>query len=190
MGLDISLHANAQPLTMQQPAQILLLLSVLCVLKPVMSGKKVLRVKEIASSVVGGELSTTVRTKKRVGKQDVKTLMRKNVALRAQELTRGKRTSNSIFEQLCDDFPSQNLKKNFVCKQLKDYRQQLAKGILSEAMEWSRNRKNCRRGCEKFDVEVAEKLIRVNDKYWGKLLKEEEGINVSPRTICTWSKVL
>ena len=59
-------------------------------------------------------------------------------------------------------------------------------------------RKNCGRGCEKYDVEVAEKLIRANDKYRGKLsfkklagkLKEEEGINVSPRTICTWSKAL
>ena len=176
----------------------LLLLSVLCVLKPVMSGRKVLRVKEIASIVVGGELSTPVRTKKRVGKQDIKTPMRKNVALRAQELTRGKRMSNSVFEQLCDDFPSQNRKKNFVRKQLKDYRQQLAQGIPSEAMEWSRKRKKCGRGCEKCDVEVAEKLIRVNDKYWGILsfkklagkLKEEEGIDVSPRTICTWSKAL
>ena len=94
-----------------------------------MSGRKVLRVKEIASSIVGGE---------RVGKQDVKTPMRKNVALRVQELTRGKQMSNSVFEQICDDFPSQNLKKNFVRKQLKDYRQQLAHGIPSEAMEWSR----------------------------------------------------
>ena len=72
--------------------------------------------KEIASSVVGGELSTPVRTKKRVGKQDVEMPMRKSVALRAQELTRGKRMSNSVFEQLCDDFPSQNLKKKFVRK--------------------------------------------------------------------------
>ena len=52
--------------------------------------------------------------------------------------------------------------------------------------------------CENFHFEVAEKLIRVNDKYWGKLsfkklagkLKEEEGVDVSPRTICTWSKAL
>ena len=140
----------------------LLSLSVLCVLKPVMSGGKVLRVKEIASSVVGGELSTPVRTKKRVGKQDIKTPMRKNVALRAQQLTRGKRMSNSVFERLCDDFPSQNPKKNLVRKQLKDYQQQLTQGILSEAMEWARKRKKCGHGCEKIDVEVAEKLIRIN----------------------------
>ena len=76
--------------------------------------------------------------------------------------------------------------------------QQLVQGIPSEAMELSRKRKNCGRGCEKFDVEVAEKLIRVNDKYWGKLsfkklagkLKEEEGIDVSHSTICTWSNAL
>ena len=46
--------------------------------------------KEIASSVIGGELSTPVRTKKRVGKQDVEMPMCKSVALRAHELTRGK----------------------------------------------------------------------------------------------------
>ena len=114
----------------------------LSVLKPVISGRKVLRVKEIASSVVGGELLTPERTKKRVGRQHVKTPMRNNVALGAQELTHGTRMSNSVFEQLCDDFPSQNLKKNFVRKQLKDCRQQLAQGVPSEAMEWSRKRKN------------------------------------------------
>ena len=53
-----------------------LLISVLCVFNPVMFGRKVLKVKEIASSIVGGELATPVRTKKHVGKQAVKTPIR------------------------------------------------------------------------------------------------------------------
>ena len=93
-----------------------------------MARKKQDSLKAIATQVVKPKESQATPAKKRVGRQDVKTPVRKDVTLRAEELTHGGRLTEAAFAQLKKDFPTQDLKKNFITKQLKMYREEKAEG--------------------------------------------------------------
>ena len=154
-------------------------------------------VKDIAARVVKLKKKDKPVEKPRTGQKDVKTPMRKDVTLRAEELTPGGRLTLASFTKLAADFPGQNLKRNFVGKQLKWYREQKERGIPLAHMPWSRKRKNCGRGCYKFTPATARKLIEINNKHWGALSYKrlagklkEAGIDVVPETVRTWSKEL
>lgn len=62
----------------------------------------------------------------RTGRQDVRTPARKDVTLRAEALSAGGRLTKVAFELLRQEFPEQDLKKNFVLRQLKSYREQIS----------------------------------------------------------------
>ena len=134
-----------------------------------MAERRPIRVKDIATRVVKAKERAKPVDKPRSGRKDVKKPMCKDVTLRAEELTRGGRLTISSLAQLNEDFPDQNLKRNFVGKQLKWYRTQKSEGIPLARMDWSRKRKHCGRGCYKFTAAIAQKLININNKYWGAL---------------------
>lgn len=74
---------------------------------------------------------------------------------------------------------------------------QLKEGQTVPTMEWGRKRKECGWGVQKFSVEIAEKLININNRHWGSLSFKrltsklrEEGVHVSPQTVRTWCKEL
>lgn len=155
------------------------------------------RVKDIASQVVKRKTPKRHAAEARTGRKDVKTPMRKDVILRAAEITHGGRLTRAKFQQLSEEFPMLNLKENFVRKQLKWYRDETSQGRTVTTMEWGRKRKECGRGVQKFTVAIAQKLIEINNKHWGRLSFKrlaskliEEGINVSPQTVNTWCKEL
>ena len=117
------------------------------VLVPSLSWKKVTMarkqqhsLKAIATQVVKPKETQATPAKERVGRQDVKTPVRKDVTLRAEEITHGGRLTKAPFAQLKKDFPTQDLKKNFITKQLKMYCEQKAKGQLLSMIDWSRKR--------------------------------------------------
>ena len=162
-----------------------------------MARKKQDSLKAIATQVVKPKESQATPAKKRVGRQDVKTPVRKDVTLRAEELTHGGRLTKAAFAQLKKDFPTQDLKKNFITKQLKMYREQKAEGRPVSMIDWSRKRKHCGRGAIKFTPAVAKKLIDINNRNWGALSFKrlagklaDEGINVSHVTVRTWCREL
>ena len=162
-----------------------------------MARQRPARVKDIAARVVKLKKKDKPVEKPRTGRKDVKTPMRKDVTLRAEELTQGGRLTQASFTKLAADFPGENLKRNFVGKQLKWYREQKERGIPLAHMPWSRKRKNCGRGCYKFTPATARKLIEINNKHWGALSYKrlagklkEAGIDVVPETVRTWSKEL
>ena len=84
-----------------------------------MARQRPARVKDIAARVVKLKKKDKPVEKPRTGRKDVKTSMRKDVTLRAEELTQGGRLTRASFTKLAADFPGQNLKRNFVGKQLK-----------------------------------------------------------------------
>ena len=131
-----------------------------------MARKKQDSLKAIATQVMKPKEPQATPTKKRVGRQDVKTPVRKDVTLRAEELTHGGRLTKTAFAQLKKDFPTQDLKKNFITKQLKMYREQKAEGRPVSMIDWSRKRKHCGRGATKFTPAVAKKLIDINTRNW------------------------
>ena len=101
--------------------------------------------------------------------------------------------TKSAFALLKQDFPDENLKWNFVRKQLNFYRQQLEQSVPTAAVEWGRKRKHCGRQAIKFTPEVAQLLIDVNNKHWGQLSFKrlagklaELNIDVTPMTIRKW----
>ena len=162
-----------------------------------MARKKQGSLKAIATQVVKPKESQASPAKKRVGRQDVKTPVRKDVTLRAEELTHGGRLTKAAFAQLKKAFPTQDLKKNSITKQLKIYREQKAEGRPILMIDWSRKRKHCGRGAIKFTPAVAKKLIDINNRNWGALLFErlagklsDEGIVVSHVTVRTWCREL
>ena len=61
--------------------------------------------------------------------------MRKDVTLRAEELTREGHLTRLSFAQQNTDFPEQNLKRSFVGKELKWYREQKSEGIPLAGMD-------------------------------------------------------
>ena len=141
--------------------------------------------------------SQATPAKKRVGRQYVKTPVRKDVTLRAEELTHGGRLTKATFAQLKKDFPTQDLKKKFITKQLKMYRKQKAEGRPASMIDWSHTRKHCGRGAIKFTPAVAKKLIDINNRNWGALPFKrlagklaDEGITVSHVTVRTWCREL
>ena len=162
-----------------------------------MARKKQDTLKAIATQAVKPKESQATPAKKRFGRQDVKTPVRKDVTLRAEELAHGGRLTKAAFAQLKKDFPTQDLKKNFITKQLKMYREQKAEGRPVSMIDWSRKRKHCGRGAIKFTPAVAKKLIDVNNRNWGALSFKrlagklaDEGINVSHVTVRTWCREL
>lgn len=153
--------------------------------------------RDIAAEVVPPKPVAATSLKVRTGRQDVKTPKRKDVTLRAEALTHGGRLTSAAFKQLQVDFPDQNLKRNFVGKQLKWYRTQLEQGQTMASLDWSRKRNECGRGCYKFTAEVAKTLIETSNRYWGKLSYKrlagklsEQGIVVTSPTVRTWCKQL
>ena len=151
----------------------------------------------IAAQVVKRPAATKTPTKKRTGRQDIKTLQRKDVALRAEEITRGGALTKAAFAQLKEDFPDQNLKWNFVRKQLLFYREQKQQKVPTTAMEWGRKRKHCGREPIKFTPEVAQALIKINNEHWGQLSFKrlagklgEQGTKASPVTVRKWCREL
>ena len=141
--------------------------------------------------------SQATPAKTQVGRQDVKTPVRKDVTLRAEELTHVERLTKAAFAQLKKDFTTQDLKKNFITKQLKMYREQKAEGRPVSMINWSLKRKHCGRGAIKFTPAVAKKVIDINNRNWGALSFErlagkpaDEGINVSHVTVRIWCREL
>ena len=160
-----------------------------------MARKKQDSLKAIATQVVKPKESQATPAKKRVGRQDVKTPVRKDVTLRTEELTHGGRLTKATFARLKTNFPTQDIKKNFITKQLKMYREQKAEGRPVSMIDWSRKRKHCGRGAIKFTPAVAKKLIDINNRNWGALSFKclagklaDEGINVSHVTVRTWCR--
>ena len=103
--------------------------------------------------------------------------------------------TKSAFALLKQDFPDENLKWNFVRKQLNFYRQQIEQSVPTAAVEWGRKRKHCGRQAIKFTPrpEVAQLLIDVNNKHRGQLSFKrlagklaELNIDVTPMTIRKW----
>ena len=99
----------------------------------------------------------------------MKTPARKDLNLRAAELTAGGPLARGKFNQLCEECPAQNLKINFVREQLKWYREQKSAGRSLPSVNFSRKRKECGRGAQKFTTEIAAKLIEINNANCGKL---------------------
>lgn len=155
-------------------------------------------IKSIASKVVKRVPPPSTPKSKRTGRQDIKTPKRKDVTLRAEEITRGGALTKAAFAQLKLDFPDQNLKWNFVRKQLLFYREQKAQHVPTAAIEWGRKRKHCGREAIKFSPDVARALISINNKHWGQLsfkrlagkLAEENGTKVTPMTVRKWCREL
>lgn len=105
--------------------------------------------------------------------------------------------TKAAFKQLQTEFPTQNLKKNFVVKQLKWFREEREKGVPTASLKWSRKRSECGRGVIKFSTAVAKKLIEINNRHWGALSFKrlagklsEEGISVTEKTVRKWCKEL
>ena len=128
--------------------------------------------------------------KVRAGHQDVKTPLHNDVMLRASTIAKGGRLFKVAFAQLCSDFVGQNLKANFIHKQLKWYREQLSEGQPAETLSLGRMRRECGRGVQKFTIEVARKLIDIYNQNRAKLSYMrltskvgEEGTNMSPVTV-------
>ena len=126
-----------------------------------------------------------------------KTPVRKDVTLRAEELIHGGRLTKAAFAQLKKDFPTQDLKKNFITTQLKMYRKQKAEGRPVSMIDWSRKRKHCGCGAIKFTPAVAKKLIEITNRNWGAFSFKrlagklaDEGIKVSHVTVRTWCREL
>lgn len=163
-----------------------------------MPGKKRERVRDIAAKVVTTNTKRVATPKKvRTGRQDVKTPVRRDVTLRAEALTRGGRLTKAVFKELCEEFPEQNLKKNFVLRQLKWYREERSTGSTMSDLRWSRKRKECGRNVYKFTAEIAQMLININNRHWGALSYKriagklaDEGVNVSHTTVRNWCKEL
>ena len=162
-----------------------------------MARKKQDSLKAIATQLVKPKESQATPAKKRVGQQDVKTPVRKDVTLRAEELTHGGRLTKAAFAQLKKDFPTQDLKKNVITKQLKMYREQKAEGRPVSMIDWSHKRKHCGRGAIEFTPAVEKKLIVINNRNWGVLSFKRlagklayEGINVSHVTVTAWCRKL
>ena len=74
-----------------------------------MARKKQDSLKAIATQVAKLKESQATSAKKRVGRQYVKMPVRKDVTLRAEELTHGGRLTKAVFAQLKKDFPTQDL---------------------------------------------------------------------------------
>ena len=162
-----------------------------------MARKKQDSLKAIATQVVKPKETQATPAKKRVGRQDVKTPVRSDVPLRAEEFNHGGRLTKAAFAQLKKDFPTQDLKKNFITKQLKMCRGQKAKGRPVTTIDWSLKRKHCGRGAIKFTPAVAKKLIDINNRNWGALSFKrlagklaDEGINMLHVTVRTWCREL
>ena len=81
-----------------------------------MARKKQDSLKAIATQVVKPKETQATPAKKRVGRQDVKTPVRSDITLRAEELNHEGRLTKAAFAQLKKDFPTQDLKKNFFTK--------------------------------------------------------------------------
>ena len=150
-------------------------------------------IKSIAAQVVRRAPIRTTPKKQRTGRKDIKTPQRKDITLRAEAITRGGPLTKSAFALLKQDFPDENLKWNFVRKQLNFYRQQIEQSVPTAAVEWGRKRKHCGRQAIKFTPEVAQLLIDVNNKHWGQLSFKrlagklaELDIDVTPMTIRKW----
>ena len=149
-------------------------------------------IKSIAAQVVTRAPIRTTPKKQRTGRKDIKT-PRKDITLRAEAITRGGPLTKSAFALLKQDFPDENLKWNFVRKQLNFYRQQIEQSVPTAAVEWGRKRKHCGRQAIKFTPEVAQLLIDVNNRHWGQLSFKrlagklaELDIDVTPMTIRKW----
>eukprot|EP00117_Sycon_ciliatum_P044677 scpid99779/ scgid32195/ len=161
-----------------------------------MAERKSLRI--IAAKVVKAKTAPTMTKAKRTGRKDIKTPARNDVTLRAAAITRGGRLTKAAFSQLQEDFPDQNLKPNFVRKQLKWYKEQEYGGVPTSAMEWGRKRKHCGREAIKFTESIAQKdLIDINNRHWGQLSFKrlagklaERGTKVTAMTIRKWCKDL
>ena len=77
----------------------------------------------------------------RTGRRAVRMPARKDVILRAEALSAGRRLTKAAFEQLRVEFPEQNLKKFLVLHQLKLFREQKGEGKTMTEIQWSRQRK-------------------------------------------------
>jgi len=157
------------------------------------------RVQDVASAVLQAPAPTTPNpsSKERRGRQDVRTPMRKSITLRAEALTNGRRLSKAAFAKLQSEFPEQNLNKRFVVRQLKWFRDQLKAKVPVSQLNWSRNRKECGRGCQKFTAATAQLLIDINNASWGTLSYKrlagklaEHNVSVTPKTVRAWCKAL
>ena len=129
--------------------------------------KKKDRVRDIVAQVVMTQTPRRTPVKGKVGHQDVKTPLRKDVTLRADALTKGGRLSKAAFAQLRSDFPGQNLKSNFIRNRVKWYREELSEGQPAETLSWGQKRRESGRGAQKSTIEVAQKLIDINNQTWG-----------------------
>ena len=100
-------------------------------------------IRSIAAQVVRRAPIRT--TTKSTGRKDIKTPQRKDITLRAEAITRGGPLTKHAFALLKQDFPDENLKWNFVRKQLNFYGQQIEQSVPTAAVEWGRKRKPCGR---------------------------------------------
>ena len=80
---------------------------------------------------------------------------------------------------------------------MKWYREQKSASRSLPSINFSRKRKECGRGAQKFTTEIAAKLIEINNAKWGKLSFKrlagklhDEGIQVSHVAVGTWCKEL
>ena len=134
-----------------------------------MARKKQDSPKAMAAQAMKPKESQATPAKKRVGRQYVKTPVQKDVTLRAEELTHGGRLTKAAFAQFKKGFSIQDVKKNFITKQLKMYRKQKAEGRPVLMINRSHKRKHCGLGAIKFTPAAAKKLIDINNRNWGAL---------------------
>ena len=99
--------------------------------------------KEITAKVAHSSIASTtsVRLTERTGRTDFKTQVGKDMTLREEVFTRREHLSKAAFEQLQADYPDQNLKANFVRKQLKWFQEQVKEGKPILSLDWSRKQR-------------------------------------------------
>ena len=124
---------------------------------------------------------------------DLSTPSRWKVLIAYFQISQGKRRlPRGGMAKLKNRFPSYNLTPRMVQRLVADYRSQESVA-LSEDVDLSRKRRHCGGSNLKLTKELAQKLIEINDRSWGRLSCKklagklrEEGFDVSKDSVRRW----
>ena len=157
------------------------------------------RLKRVASRVTGVKTPTKVATPSRRKKRaDVLTPDRWRIVTAYLEISQGKdRLPRGGFNQLKQRFPTLKLNQRTVQKLVKQYKEQSRDVETDARVDLRRKRSKCGGGGMKFSTDIANKMIELNDKHWGKLSCKrlagklaECGFKCSKESVRIWCKTL
>ena len=138
--------------------------------------------KNVSTRAAGGDLSTPSRWK---------------VLIAYFQISQGeRRLPRGGMAKLKNRFPSYNLTPRMVQRLVADYRSQESVA-LSEDVDLSRKRRHCGGSNLKLTKELAQKLIEINDRSWGRLSCKKlagelrkQGFDVSKDSVRRWCAAL